>query len=102
MSDRRRKAWAELTRTQRRAILVAAAVQLVLQLMTLWDLRRRSADELRGSKRWWTAAAFVNIVGPVAYFTVGLRRPARSRGHRCRALGSRQHRRGVTIRLPGR
>jgi hypothetical protein len=85
--DRRKKAWAELTRTQRRAILVAAAVQLALQLVTLWDLRRRSADELRGSKRWWTAAAFVNIVGPIAYFAVGRRRPARSRGHRCRALG---------------
>ena len=78
----RRKAWAELTRTQSRAILVGAAVQLVLQLMTLWDLRRRTADELRGSKRWWTAVAFVNIVGPVAYFVVGRRPPARKRGPR--------------------
>ena len=81
------------TRTQSRAILVGAAVsaavsgercsgQLVLQLMTLWDLRRRTADELRGSKRWWTAVAFVNIVGPVAYFVVGRRPPARKRGPR--------------------
>ena len=74
MFGRRRKAWAELTRTQRQAILLAAAVQLVLQLATWWDLRRRSADELRGSKRWWTAAAFVNFLGPVAYFAVGRHR----------------------------
>jgi hypothetical protein len=43
---------------------VGAAAQFVLQVAALWDLRRRSADELRGSKRWWTVAAFVNIVGP--------------------------------------
>lgn len=73
MFDRRKKKWSELTRTQQRGILAGAAVQLVLQAATLWDLRRRSPDELRGSKRWWTAAAFVNIIGPMAYFTVGRR-----------------------------
>jgi hypothetical protein len=78
--DRRKKAWAELTRTQRHVILLGAAIQLVLQFLTLWDLRRRSADEVRGSKRWWTVAAFVNILGPVAYFAVGRRSPQRTRG----------------------
>jgi Phospholipase_D-nuclease N-terminal len=71
--DRRKKKWNELTRGQQRMILAGAAVQLVLQVATLWDVRRRSADELRGSKRWWTAAAFVNIIGPIAYFAVGRR-----------------------------
>jgi hypothetical protein len=79
VSDRRKKKWSELTRAQQRAILVAAAVQLGLQASTLWDLRRRSADELRGSKRWWTAAAFVNIVGPIAYFAFGRRGEGRKR-----------------------
>jgi hypothetical protein len=79
MFDRRKKKWAELTRTQRRVILAGAAVQLILQIATLWDLRHRSAGELRGSKRWWAAAAFVNIVGPLAYFAVGRRYGNRER-----------------------
>ena len=79
MFDRRKKRWSELTRNQQRAILASAAVQLVLQAATLWDLRRRSADELWGSKRWWTAAAFVNFIGPTAYFAVGRRRGERRR-----------------------
>jgi hypothetical protein len=73
--DRRKKKWGELTATQQRAVVAGAAVQLVLQIAALWDLRRRSAEELRGSRRWWTAAAFVNVVGPIAYFAVGRRRP---------------------------
>ena len=73
MFDRRKKRWSELTRNQQRVILGGAAVQLVLQAAMLRDLRRRPADELRGSKRWWTAAAFVNFIGPTAYFAVGRR-----------------------------
>ena len=79
MFERRKKRWSELTRNQQRVILAGAAVQLVLQAVTLWDLRRRSADELRGSKRWWTAAAFVNFIGPAAYFAVGRRCGRRER-----------------------
>ena len=71
--DRRKRTWAQLSGAQKRAILVAATVQLVLQAAALWDLRRRPAGEVRGSKRWWTVAAFVNIVGPIAYFVVGRR-----------------------------
>jgi hypothetical protein len=77
--DRRTKRWSELTRNQQRVILVGAAVQLVLQAATLWDLRRRSADELWGSKRWWTAAAFVNFIGPTVCFAVGRRCGGRKR-----------------------
>ena len=79
MFDRRKKRWSALTRNQQRVILAGAAVQLVLQAATLWDLRQRSADELWGSKRWWTAAAFVNFIGPTAYFAVGRRCGGRKR-----------------------
>ena len=79
MFDRRKKRWSELTRNQQRVIVVGAAVQLVLQAATLRDLHRRSADELWGSKRWWTAAAFVNFIGPIAYFAVGRRCGGRKR-----------------------
>ena len=79
MFDQRKKRWSELTRNQQRTILAGATVQLVLQAATLWDLRQRSADELWGSKRWWTVAAFVNFIGPIAYFAVGRRCGGRKR-----------------------
>ena len=74
MSDRRKTRWNELRPAQRRAVVVGGAVQIALQVAALWDLRRRSAAELRGSRRWWAAVTFLNFVGPIAYFTVGRRR----------------------------
>jgi hypothetical protein len=70
----RKKGWGELSPVGRAAVVVLGAVQLALQAATLWDLRRRSDQELRGSRRWWAAASFVNVVGPVAYLAFG-RRP---------------------------
>jgi hypothetical protein len=49
-------------------------VQEALAAATLWDLRDRPRARIRGSKKLWVAAAFVNFVGPLAYFTVGRRR----------------------------
>ena len=69
-----RKRWSELSGRQQAAIAAAAAVQAALAAATLWDLRRRPSAQLRGSKKLWVAAAFVNFVGPLAYFTVGRRR----------------------------
>jgi hypothetical protein len=72
-----------LSGRQQAAIAAAAVVQAALAAATLWDLRRRPRAEVRGSKRLWAAAAFVNFVGPLAYFTVGRRRgSARDQGRR--------------------
>jgi hypothetical protein len=68
-----RKRWSELTQRQQAAIAAAAVVQVLLSAATLLDLRRRPSTQVRGSKRLWVAAAFVNFVGPVAYFTFGRR-----------------------------
>jgi hypothetical protein len=46
-------------------------IQVALLAAALIDIRRRSADELNGSKRLWTLAAFVNFIGPLAYFIFG-------------------------------
>jgi hypothetical protein len=70
----RRKRWSELSGRQRTAIIVAGMVQTSLTVATLLDLRRRPSTLVRGSKRLWTAAAFVNFVGPLAYFSFGRRR----------------------------
>jgi bacteriorhodopsin len=69
----RRKRWSELTQRQQAAIAAIAAVQVLLSAATLLDLRRRPSTQVRGSKRLWVAAAFVNFVGPIAYFTLGRR-----------------------------
>ena len=70
----RRKHWSEFSGRQRTAIIVAGVVQTSLTVATLLDLRRRPNAQIRGSKHLWTAAAFVNFVGPLAYFTFGRRR----------------------------
>jgi hypothetical protein len=69
-----RKRWSQLTGRQRTAIIVAGVVQVSLSVATLLDLRHRPSSQIRGSRRLWTAAAFVNFVGPLAYFSVGRRR----------------------------
>ena len=70
----RRKRWSELTHRQQAIVVAAAVVQEVLSAATLLDLRRRPSTQVRGSKKLWVAAAFVNFVGPIAYFTYGRRR----------------------------
>jgi Phospholipase_D-nuclease N-terminal len=69
----RRKRWSELSGRQQAAIAAAAVVQVLLSAATLLDLRRRPSTQVRGSKTLWVAAAFVNFVGPIAYFRFGRR-----------------------------
>ena len=69
-----RKRWSELSGRQQATIVAVAVVQEALAVATLWDLRRRPSAQIRGSKKVWVAAAFVNFIGPLAYFTVGRRR----------------------------
>lgn len=69
-----RKRWKELSGRQQAAIVVAVVVQELLSAAALLDLRYRPSAQIRGSKKLWAAAAFVNFVGPLAYFTVGRRR----------------------------
>ena len=68
--------WSERSKCSRTLIVVAGAVEVVLLAATLIDVKRRPADQINGSKRMWTALAFVSIVGPIAYFTLGRRRSA--------------------------
>jgi len=70
--DKRR--WSELSGGQRAGVVAGGVVQLGLLVAALADLRRRPAEQVRGSKALWTAACFVNFVGPLAYFKLGRRR----------------------------
>lgn len=84
----RRKRWSELGGRQQAAIVVAVVIQQLLAAATLLDLRRRPSTEIRGSKRLWAAAAFVNFIGPLAYFAIG-RRAASDRGPDRRSRSSK-------------
>ena len=57
---RHNKRWRDLTTTQKAGIVLLSTVQITLLVAALTDLRRRSADEINGSKQLWTALAFVN------------------------------------------
>jgi hypothetical protein len=69
-----KKKWSELSGRSRTLIVVTGAVEIAMLAATLVDIKRRPADQINGSKRMWTALAFINIVGPIAYFTFGRRR----------------------------
>ena len=79
-----KRSWSELSEAQRRRLVVAAVVQVLLQAAALRDLRRRTPDALNGPRWAWVCATFVNTAGPLAYFLFGRRGPAwpRSGGSR--------------------
>ncbi|MDG3011918.1 hypothetical protein G4X40_17390 [Rhodococcus sp. D2-41] len=68
------KKWSELGPRTRQVVIALGVVEMVLLLAAQIDISRRTAEEVRGSKRMWRALSFVNIIGPVAYFVRGRRR----------------------------
>ena len=71
MAGRDRK---DLSARQKTGIVLVGMAQILLLAAALVDIRRRPPDEVRGGKRLWTAAAFLNFVGPISYFLFGRRR----------------------------
>ncbi len=66
MPAKPKRRWSELSPAKRRGIVALGAAQVSLQLAALIDLR--------GPKRVWATASFVNWLGPLAYFACGRRR----------------------------
>jgi hypothetical protein len=71
--------WRDRTTKQRVRIILQAGIQLGLLVVALYDLRSRSADQVRGPKRIWALVCGVNYLGlgPIAYFLFGRRRTQR-------------------------
>jgi hypothetical protein len=72
-----RRRWSDLSERQRRIVVVTAVGEAVLKVAALVDLRRRPAEQVRGSKKVWAATlVLTSSMGlvPVAYFVLG-RRP---------------------------
>jgi hypothetical protein len=60
---------------QRAGIMVLAAIELAAKLAAARDIKRRSDDQVRGSKLLWRLALLVNTFGPLSYFLWGRRKP---------------------------
>ena len=67
------KSWSDLSSRQKQTVYVVAAVETALTVAALVDLARRPADDVRGPKAAWALGAFVQPVGPIAYFLLGRR-----------------------------
>ena len=68
------KRWSDLSGAQKGTIILSGVVQVGLLAAALVDIYRRPAEEIRGGKRLWAAAAFINYVGPISYFLFGRKR----------------------------
>jgi hypothetical protein len=66
-----KRRWADLSSSQKVALIAAATLQVGLLVAALWDLAHRSADEVRGDRRMWAGLVFINWIGPLTYFTIG-------------------------------
>jgi hypothetical protein len=58
-----------------KTILLYLPVHLLAVALTWRDIRRRPANELRGSKRLWRLVSAVNTAGAGAYWVAGRRDP---------------------------
>jgi hypothetical protein len=74
MDATRKRRWEDLSPAQQRTILAVGAITSIWQFAMLWDLWRRPAAEVRGSKRAWVLASFVRPIGQLAYYGWGRRR----------------------------
>jgi bacteriorhodopsin len=71
-----RKRWSDLSGGQKICIVAFLAVDLALLLAAVFDLKRRSPDEVRGDRRLWFGLVFIDVFGPLAYFTYGRKMPS--------------------------
>jgi hypothetical protein len=71
-----KKHWRDRPPAQRMFLVLVGCIQAALLVAALADIRRRPASEIKGSNRLWTALAFLNTIGPIAYFAFGRQPPS--------------------------
>jgi hypothetical protein len=55
---------------------IGGLINFALMVWMIWDLRKRSDEELNGKRKLWLVAAFVPPFGPIAYIIYLRRRKA--------------------------
>ena len=72
--SKKKQRWSDLSPTQQKATVGLGVVQVALCIAALVDIRRRPAEQINGRKPIWVGLAFVNTIGPLAYFIFGRKR----------------------------
>jgi len=55
-------------------LAVAIPAHIVVTAFTWRDLRRRTPEQVRGSKRFWQVVSGANTLGSLLYFALGRKR----------------------------
>ncbi|HAY42236.1 MAG TPA: hypothetical protein DCY59_01160 [Micrococcaceae bacterium] len=69
-----KRTFKELSTGTQIGVIVTAIIELTLTIAALRDLRKRPAEQVKGSKKLWALASFINIFGPISYFLFGRRK----------------------------
>ncbi len=69
-----KRQWGDLSPQKRATVGAVGLVQFMLLAAALIDIRRRPAEQIKGSKKLWTLVAFINFIGPITYFVLGRKR----------------------------
>lgn len=69
-----KRTFKELSTGAQISAIITAIIQLTLMIAALRDLRKRPTEQIRGSKKLWVLASFINFFGPIAYFLFGRRK----------------------------
>jgi hypothetical protein len=62
-----------VTEKQKRVLIVALIIHVIMVSLTWRDLRRRPDAAVRGKKRMWQIASALNTSGSVTYWLFGRR-----------------------------
>ena len=63
-----------LTENQKRVLVVALVIHVIVLVFTWRDIGNRPAAAVRGKKGMWRLASLLNTSGSVTYWLVGRRR----------------------------
>jgi hypothetical protein len=63
-----------MSEKQKRVLIVALVIHVIMLSFTWRDLSRRPAAGVRGKKRTWRVASLLNTSGSVTYWLFGRRR----------------------------
>jgi hypothetical protein len=69
-----KKKWKDFSGAQKVATILVGIVQLTLLVAAQVDIQKRAPQEINGNKNAWRLLAFVNFIGPIAYFLFGRKR----------------------------
>ncbi len=69
--EKLKEKWTEMPEWKKACTIVIGLIQISLLIAALVDIRKRSAQDIRGDKKVWFLVSFINFIGPILYFKIG-------------------------------